>query len=330
MSGAGWVRRLKPDWYVILILATVVLASLLPPRGSAASAFGLITKVLIGVVFFMHGAKLPREAVVRGIVHWRLHLLILGVTFGLFPLLGLALAALPEAITPRSLGPGLIFLCCLPATIQSAIGFTAIARGNVPAAVASASASNLLGIVITPVLVTLTLHATGGGMNFHSAQSIALQLLAPFIAGQLLRPTVGDWIARQARWLAYVDRGSILMVVYTAFGAAVVEGLWGQVSGLDLARLLVLCVVLLTAILAFTTLSARALGFEKADEITVVFCGSKKSLASGVPMASVLFPAASAGLMVLPLMMFHQLQLMACAVIAQTYAKRADRAVQTV
>jgi sodium/bile acid cotransporter 7 len=328
------LSRLKPDWYIILIVAMVVLASVLPARGEAAPVFGLATKIAIGLVFFLHGAKLSREAVIRGVTHWRLHLLVLAATFILFPVLCLGLAALPGWITPVALAPGLVFLGCLPSTIQSSIGFTAIARGNVAATVASATASNLLGIALTPLLGALLMHTQGGGLSLHSVQSIIVQLLVPFVAGQVLRPWVGPWISARSKMIAYVDRGSILLVVYSAFSEAVVGGIWHRVGPLDLLRLLILCAVLLAAVLLVTVVAARAFGFNKADEITIVFCGSKKSLASGVPMAGVLFPGATLGLILLPIMIFHQIQLMACAMIAGAYARReeteADRAVQTV
>jgi sodium/bile acid cotransporter 7 len=248
---------------------------------------------------------------------------VLASTFLLFPLLCLGLAALPAWITPPALATGIIFVGCLPSTIQSSIGFTVIARGNVPAAVAAASASNLLGIALTPVLVGVLLHAQGA-VSAASAWAIVLQLLVPFAAGQALRRWIGGWVAERSRMLSIIDRGSILLVVYTAFSGAVVEGVWSKIGGLDLFRLLVLCSVLLAAVLAATWFTARSLKFATPDEIAIVFCGSKKSLASGVPMAGVLFPAATAGLVLLPLMLFHQIQLMACAVIAQRYANRPD------
>ena len=318
------LSRLKPDWYIILIVGMVVLASLLPARGVAADGFGLATKIAIGLVFFLHGAKLSRDAVIRGVTHWRLHLLVLAATFILFPVLCLGLAALPGWMTPAALAPGLIFLGCLPSTIQSSIGFTAIARGNVAATVASATASNLLGIALTPLLGAMLMHAQGGGLSLHSAQSIVVQLLVPFVAGQVLRPWVGPWIAARGKMISYVDRGSILLVVYSAFSEAVVGGIWHRVGVLDLVRLVILCAVLLAIVLLVTVTAARAFGFNKADEITIVFCGSKKSLASGVPMAGVLFPGATLGLMLLPIMIFHQIQLMACAVIAGAYARREE------
>jgi sodium/bile acid cotransporter 7 len=318
----GLLSRLKIDWYIILIVAMVVLASLLPARGAAAPAFGLATKIAISLVFFLHGARLSREAIIRGVTHWRLHLVVLALTFVIFPILCLGVAALPEAIVPHALAPGIIFLGCLPSTIQSSIGFTAIARGNVAATVASASASNMLGIVITPVMVGLLLNVQAGGLSWHSMESIVLQLLVPFLAGQLLRPWVGPALASRAKLVSYVDRGSILLVVYSAFSEAVVAGIWGKVSAYDLIRLVVICSTILTVLLLVSAAIARALKFDKADEITVVFCGSKKSLASGVPMAGVLFPAATVGLVLLPVMLFHQVQLMACAAIAQRYARR--------
>jgi sodium/bile acid cotransporter 7 len=316
------VSRIRIDRYLLLIVLMVALASILPARGQAAHVWGWITKVAIGLVFFLHGARLSREAVVGGLAHWRLHLVVMGFTFGVFPVLCLGAAALPAWITPPTLAGGLVFLGCIPSTIQSSIGFTVIARGDVPAAVASASASNLIGIFLTPLLVGLLLHAQGLKISGDQAWAIVLQLLAPFLAGQLLRRWIGDWVKRNAGWLSKLDRGSILLVVYTAFSSAVVEGVWSRLDALDLVRLLILCGAILATVLAGTTFAARSLGFTKADEIAIVFCGSKKSLASGAPMAGVLFPAATAGVAMLPLMIFHQIQLMACAVIAQHYAQR--------
>jgi sodium/bile acid cotransporter 7 len=316
--------RLKIDRYLLLILSMVVLASVLPARGQAALVWGWATRIAIGLVFFLHGARLSREAVIGGLTHWRLHLLVLSSTFVLFPLLCLAATMLPAAVTPPALSAGLIFLGCLPSTIQSSIAFTVIARGDVPAAVAAASASNLIGIFLTPVLVGLLLHAQGVAISADQAWAILLQLLAPFVAGQLLRRWIGAWSARNSGWLSKIDRGSILLVVYTAFSGAVAAGVWSRVGAADLLRLVAICVAILALALTATTLAARALGFAREDEITIVFCGSKKSLASGAPMAGVLFAPAAAGVAMLPLMIFHQLQLMACAVIAQRYAARSD------
>ena len=318
---------LVPDDFTLMLVATVVLATLLPAQGGVARFFDGFTTFAIGLLFFLHGAKLSRDAIRAGITHWRLHLLVFACTFVLFPVLGLALKPLLQPLVTPALYTGILFLCVLPATVQSAIAFTSMARGNIPAAVCSASASTMLGVFVTPVLVGLVVlpHAVATN-SLDSIGCILLQLMLPFVVGHLARPGIGGWIHRRKQVLGVVDRGSILLVVYTAFSAAVIEGLWKQVPLAALIGLLAVCAVLLGCALFLTGWLARRLGFDKADEITIVFCGSKKSLASGIPMAKVLFPAQSVGAVVLPLMLFHQMQLMVCAVLAQRYARRVDDA----
>lgn len=318
------LARLRPDLYLSLIVLMMVLATIVPARGQAAEALQWGTRFAVGLVFFLHGARLAAAEVRRGLTHWRLQLLVLAITFGAFPLLGLGLAALPAWITPAALAPGLVVLCCLPSTVQSSIAFTAIARGDVAAAVTAATISNVLGVFLSPLLIALTLGASSGGVSLASLQGVAVQLLAPFLAGQALRPWIGRVVARHAKALGWSDRGSILLVVYGAFSAAVASGLWSRIGALDLLRLALICALLLAVVLGLSTALARLLRFGKAQEIAVVFCGSKKSLASGVPMASVIFPPALVGPLVLPLMIFHQIQLMVCAAIAQQHAKRRD------
>jgi len=308
--------------FILMLLGTVVLASLLPARGEMATIVGYAADIGIVLLFFLHGAKLSREAILSGLRNWKLHLAVLAVTFVAFPLMGLGLSALPFVTGP--LAAGLLFLTLLPSTVQSSIAFTAIARGNVAAAVCSASFSNLLGILITPALVALLMQTSGsGGMSIESIEAIVLQLLVPFVAGHLLRPLIGAWVTRNKGVLTIVDRGSILLVVYSAFGAAVVEGLWHKVSLGDLILIGLLCTVLLAFVLALTLSVARLMKLPREDAIVLQFCGSKKSLASGVPMAGVLFPPAQVGIVLLPVMLFHQLQLIACAVIARRYADAA-------
>ena len=216
-----------------------------------------------------------------------------------------------------------MFLCCLPSTVQSSIAFTSIAKGNVAAAICSASFSNLIGIVLTPVLVTVFLVTqTGGGVSLTAIRDILLQLLVPFVAGQLLQRWIGGFMARQKKVLGYVDRGSILLVVYAAFSEGVVAGIWHRLTVPSLVLLFITNAALLGIVIVSSMTVARRLRFSTEDQIAIVFCGSKKSLASGLPLASVLVPAATAGLMVVPLMMFHQMQLMLCAWLARRYGER--------
>ncbi|MEQ5840719.1 bile acid:sodium symporter [Paraburkholderia acidicola] len=316
--------KLLPDNFTLCLIGTVIFASLVPVHGQAGVAFNWLTNVAIGLLFFLHGAKLSREAIVAGATHWRLHLVVLLSTFALFPLLGLALKPLLSPLVTPALYAGVLFLCTLPSTVQSSIAFTSIAKGNVPAAVCSASASSLLGIFITPALVgvIVTNQSAGGASPWHTVWNIVLQLLVPFIAGQLLRPLIGNWIERTRGVLKFVDQGSILLVVYGAFSEAVNEGLWHHIPLSALGGLVVVNAVLLALALALTMFVSKRLGFNRADQITIVFCGSKKSLAAGVPMAKVIFASHAVGAVVLPLMLFHQIQLMVCAALAQRWGAR--------
>ena len=319
------LSRLRPDPFLAALVAAVALASILPSRGAAASALGVLTPASICLLFFLHGAKLSREALQGGLTHWRLQLAVLTATFVMFPLLGLAARGLAAPWLGPELGAGLLFLCLLPSTVQSSIAFTSMAGGNVPAAICSASASNIFGMFLTPLLVGLLFSAGGHGtVTLDAVKQILLQLLAPFVIGQMLQPVIGNWIRARKGLLAPVDRGSILMVVYLAFSQAVTSGLWQTFSLTDLGVLVVIEIVMLALVIAVTMYGSRLLGFDKADEIAITFCGSKKSLASGVPMASAIFAGQNIGAIVLPVMLFHQIQLMACAVIAQHYAARKE------
>ncbi|MGC3872649.1 bile acid:sodium symporter family protein [Halomonas sp. GXIMD04776] len=314
------LRRLNIDKYLLMLIGAVIVASVLPVHGMASEVFSLATKLAIALLFFLHGARLSPRTVIKGMTHWRLHLMVFASTFVLFPILGLIIGLMAPALLPPTLAMGILFLCVLPSTIQSSIAFTSIAGGNVPAAICSASASNILGMFITPLLVGLLMSAQAGGVSLDALGAILLQLLAPFLLGQALQRWIGEWMARHGRLLGLVDRGAILMVVYLAFSEAMVAGLWEQLSGASLAMMVVVDCVLLAAVLVITTLASRWLGFAREDEITIVFCGSKKSLSSGVPMANVLFSSHQVGSVILPLMLFHQIQLFVCAVLARRYA----------
>jgi sodium/bile acid cotransporter 7 len=321
------MNRFGIDNFTLALVATVTAATLLPARGAMAAVFEDATVVAIALLFFLHGAKLSRQAIIAGATHWRLHLTVFAATFGLFPILGVALKPLLAPLVTPDLYLGILYICALPATVQSAIAFTSIARGNVPAAICSASASSIIGIFLTPLLVGVLMdaHAQGGG-TAHAVLKIIEELLVPFVAGQVARQWIGAWVDRNKSVLKFVDQGSILLVVYAAFSAAVLQGLWHQVPPASLAGTLVVNAVLLSLVLLATRYTARLEGFSREDEITTVFCGSKKSLASGVPMANVLFAGHAVGVVLLPLMLFHQMQLMVCAVLARRYAARLERA----
>ncbi|WP_345284151.1 bile acid:sodium symporter family protein [Streptomyces gulbargensis] len=307
---------LPVDGYVLALLATVALAALLPVSGTAATVAGGASSAAVAFLFFLYGARLSTREALDGLRHWRLHLTVLGCTFLLFPLLGLAARGLVPAVLTPPLYTGFLFLCLVPSTIQSSIAFTSIARGNVPAAICAGSFSSLAGIVLTPLLAAALLGGSTGGLSAGSLLTIVLQLLAPFVAGQLLRRWIGGFVLRHKKVLGLVDRGSILLVVHTAFSQGMVAGVWRLVTPARVGLLLAAEAVLLAVMLTLTWYGAKRLGFGRADRIAVQFAGSKKSLAAGLPMATVLF-GAQASLAVLPLMLYHQMQLIVCAVVAR-------------
>ncbi|MFJ3924707.1 bile acid:sodium symporter family protein [Streptomyces sp. NPDC090022] len=313
------------DPYVLALLATVGLAALLPARGPAATVADGAATGAVALLFFLYGARLSTREALDGLRHWRLHLTVLAATFVLFPLLGLAARALVPALLTPPLYSGLLFLCLVPSTVQSSIAFTSMARGNVPAAVCAGSFSSLAGILLTPLLAAALLGGDGGGFSLDSLLEILLQLLLPFLAGQFLRRWTGGFLLRHKPVLGLVDRGSILLVVYAAFSAGMVAGIWHQVGVARLGALMLVEAALLTVMLLVTWYGARRLGFGREDRIAIQFAGSKKSLAAGLPMASVLF-GAQAALAVLPLMLFHQMQLMVCAVLARRRAQDPEAA----
>ena len=320
MSSSRVLSRIDP--FLAAILLTVAVASIVPARGEAADVAAWATNAAIMLLFFMHGARLSPEAALSGVRHWRLHAVVFLSTFALFPLLVVGFHLLAPGLLTPPLWAGLILLSAAPSTIQASIAFTSIAGGNVSAALCSASASNLLGTVLTPLIAGLLL-VSSAPLSTHSMLAVVLQLLVPFAAGQLLRPWIGAFLSQHRLALKCVDYGSILLIVYAAFSEGVVNGIWHQVDAAQLLRLALIDAGLLAIVMTVLTVASRRLGFSRADEITIVFCGSKKSLASAAAVATVLF-AGHVGLAILPIMLFHQVQLMVCASLARRYAGRGE------
>ncbi len=328
------LKRLRIDGFIVAILIVVAGATVFPASAGFAPSLDWIVHIAIGLLFFLYGARMhPREAL-AGLKHWRLHLTILACTFVIFPAIGIALRFLqPHLLTPH-LYTGLLYLTLVPSTVQSSIAFTSIARGNVAGSIVSASASNLLGVVLTPGLVLLMvwLHLMGAGGAIRISSSaildILLQLLLPFVLGQVARPVVGRFVTDHAKPLKLVDRGSILLVVYSAFSAGMRQDIWRTVTVWQILLLIAVAVVIVAFMLWLTAWLSHRLGFGRADMIAVQFCGTKKSLASGLPMAMVLFAGQPVSVIVLPLMVFHQVQLMMCSWLASRYSREPDETVE--
>jgi len=318
------------DWFLLGMIAATVLAWAFPGPGAAGGWLQpeVLTKAGVALLFFLHGLALSFPALRAGVLNWRLHALVQTTTFGVFPLAGLALlAALDGRIAPE-LAAGVFFLCALPSTVSSSVAMTAAARGNVAGAVFNATLSGLLGVVLTPLWVAWALRTSGQVQPLWPVVADLLRwLVAPLALGQLLRPWLGAWAQRHKPRIAVADRCTILLLVYTSFCDSFKEGVWSRHATAQLALAAAVCVGLLAAALLLTGWAARRWGFVRADRIAAVFCGSKKTLASGVPMAKLIFGAhPGLGLILLPIMIYHSVQLVVGGILAQRWGREDDAA----
>ena len=317
--------KLKVDPILVIILGTLALGLLLPVSGRPAEILDLVTRVGVFVLFFGYGARLSAAETRSGLKNWRLHLAILSTTFVVFPLLAVPVLAIPDAVLSAPIRVGLIFLCLVPSTVQSSITFTSLAGGNVAAAMVSATASNVLGVVITPLLAIVFIPtASGGSIGFEQVWGVVVQLLLPFVLGQLSRVVTAGFMARHKSRLKILDQAVIMLIVYGAFSELRVSGVWQQLAATELLLLVPLALALLALMFSYTWALGGWLGFPREDRIALMFCGTKKSLATGVPMACVLFPGATVGVLVIPLMLYHQAQLLASSVLATRLREAQD------
>lgn len=324
--------KFRIDTFTLLLLGAIVLASFLPVTGLAAEALGTAGTIAVALLFFFHGAALSRQQIIDGATHWRLHILITALTFVFFPLAVLPVNELntiaPEWM-PKDLGLGFLYLGVLPSAVSSSIAYTAMARGNVPAAICSAAASNVFGMMLTPFLLLLLVSTSGAG-EFSVAEAlkdIVLQLLLPFAIGHALRPWLGGYLSRNESLMARYDQCVIWIIVYSAFSHSVVSGLWQNLPVQAIVLAILICFGLLGLFMLIARLMVRKLGFSLEDEAAVVFCGSKKSLASGLPMAKVLFSGHPGfGMIVLPIMCYNQIQVIVGAILAQKYREKIQQA----
>lgn len=315
------LRRVGIDRYMMALFLTVLLAAVVPARGLAAAALSQVTFWVVALLFFLYGAKLSLAATWAGLTNWKLQLGCLLCTYALFPLLAQGMQPVATLALPAAIGVGFLFIGCLPSTVQSSIAFTSISGGNVAGALCAASLSNLIGVVLSPLLLAVLLHSSqDGAVATGAIWKITQQILIPFALGQLCRPLLSELLNRHKLPLMLVDRGSILLIVYAAFSAGVVGGIWGLLSWPDIALLLALCAGLLAVVMGITTAAGRATGMPREDRLALLYCGSTKSLATGLPMAGILFHGQDIALIILPLMLYHLIQLAVLAVMSRRLA----------
>nr|WP_216432023.1 bile acid:sodium symporter family protein [Arcanobacterium phocae] len=320
MSFTARGRNVRKDPLIIGIILALCAGLFIPFSREVANGFGIAADIGVALVFLLYGMRLPTREVLSGLANIRLQGSILLATFAIFPLVGWGVASLASPLLGPELARGIFYLSLLPSTVQSSVTFVSIANGNVGAAIAAATLSNIAGMFITPVLVAVFMSVPGadtGGFG-----SILVKLLLPFIAGQLLQPWFGAWMRSRRDLTKATDTGAIILVVLTATTVATLDGSWSVITAYSLVVLLIVLALFLALMLTLTWFGS--LGLARKDRIVLLMCGSKKSLATGLPMANALFPASLVGTIGIPLIIFHQLQLMVCAVIARKLASKAE------
>ena len=325
------LKRLKlPDWFLTGMGLAIILAALLPAPGAGGGILHpeLLTKAGIALVFFLNGAGLSFAALKDGVMRWRLHLIIQAATFLLFPAIGTVFLLLAGRWIAPDLRIGLFYLCALPSTISSSVAMTSAARGNVPVAVFNASISSILGIFITPLWMSLLLKTSGQHLDVvHTFIDLTLWLLVPLIVGQALRRWIGAWLARHKKLTHIADRGTILLLVYTSFCDSFAKHIWGGTGLTTLALVIAATLGLFFLVLNLLWALCDRFGIAPPFRSAVVFCGTKKGLAAGVPMAHILFAGnPGLGLILLPIMIYHPLQLLICTPLANRWAKESEQA----
>jgi sodium/bile acid cotransporter 7 len=320
------LKRVVTDWFLLGMLLATLLAYFIPSFGASGGSMHaeIVIKVGVFLVFFLHGVNLSSEQIKHGLKNWKLHIMVQLFTFLVFPVLWLISSKLLGSYVPALLMLGFLYLCALPSTISSSVALTGSAGGNVPAAILNASMSSVFGIFMTPWLVSLVVGTGSGGIDLGSTLlDLCIMLLLPLVLGQLLRPLLGKFFARHKKYTNLIDKIVILLLVYAAFCNSMVSGMWQTQGDTVILIAFIGSAVLLAVILLMTTGTAKLLKFNHADKVAAVFCASKKSLAAGAPMAALIFGNnPGLGLILLPIMIYHPLQLIVCSVMAEAYATK--------
>ncbi|PSU33915.1 bile acid:sodium symporter [Photobacterium lutimaris] len=336
MKGESVIKRVinyfKKEWFLTGMLTAVALAALMPSVGQSGGILHLdqVTAVGIAIIFFLHGVGMSPQAIKAGITNWKLHLFVQSATFIAYPLLWLIFGNMFHAMMPAALAFGFCYLFVLPSTISSSVAMTSAAKGNVPGAIFNASLSSVLGVLITPLLIQWFMGMEGVEMDIiDTVVSISSMLLLPMIVGQLLRPVLLKLLEKRKSIINKIDKWVILLIVFNAFSDSVKDGIWSDFALSTLAMTLLFTTLILLLVVHSMQWIARKAGFNREDEIAAVFCGTKKTLAAGVPMAKVIFGAnPMLGMMLLPIMFYHQIQIFYCAILANRYAKESEQEAQ--
>jgi solute carrier family 10 (sodium/bile acid cotransporter), member 7 len=322
------LKRFIPDPFILALLSMIALAWLFPQLGKADSAIPMQTIIDVGVtlIFFFYGLKLSPEKMKEGMGNWRIHTIIQSTTFLLFPLVVLPFYFVAKNTAYEVLWLGMFFLAALPSTVSSSVVMVSLAKGNVAGAIFNASISGIIGIVATPLWISLFWGEASGMGDFSGiVLDLFTQIIVPVIAGLLLHRFLNRWVSKHGRTLSLFDKATILLIVYKSFAGSFASGAFGGIDGWTLVLLFVAVMALFATIMAITKKINTKIGFNREDSITVLFCGSKKSLVHGTVMASVLFAhIEGSGLYLLPIMVYHAFQLFYISLMAQRMRKEVE------
>ena len=322
---AIFLTGMKPDKFVLALIGTVVLAWFIPQfaSGIPGSVLRQASTLGIGFIFFFYGLRLSPAKIRMGLGNWRLHLLVQATTFVLFPLIILAFYPFIQQQRHEILWLGLFFLAALPSTVSFSVIMTSMGRGNIPAAIFNASISGIIGVLVTPLWMGLFLQQTEVGFDFSEIYlKLFLQIILPVTVGVLLQSRWHGFTAKYARGLSIFDQLVILLIVYNSFARSFGDSVFASVHLVDLILLVVFVVLLLFLVYGIVFLIAGWINFNREDKITALFCGSTKSLVHGSVFARVLFnDFAFAGMMLVPLMLFHALQIFILSIVAARFGR---------
>ncbi len=323
---------MKPDKFVGAIASAIILAYFFPQLSAENAYFSLdkISSVGIALIFFFYGLKLSPNKIRAGLGNWRLHLLIQSSTFIIFPLLVMLAYPFLQNEQQRILWLSVFFLAAIPSTVSSSVVMVSIAKGNIPAAIFNASISGMIGILVTPLWMGLFLQQQQNEFDYSQIYGqLIVQIIIPVVLGILLQRKLGRFAVKYSSELSIFDKSIILLIVYKSFAESFESDIFSDIAWIDMALLIVIVLVLFFSMYGLIYLMANGLTFRREDKITALFCGSKKSLVHGTIFSKIIFNnLAFAGLMLLPLMLFHAFQLLIVSIIAERFTGLPDEPAQ--
>ncbi|SHH05254.1 solute carrier family 10 (sodium/bile acid cotransporter), member 7 [Kaistia soli DSM 19436] len=321
------IRGFTIDGFLLALVAVVAIAIILPGPGATGGILHMnqVATYGVGVIFFLYGLTLAPEKMKAGVKHWRLHICVQLCTFVLFPVVVLLIGTPLKGFVPPEVWIGFFYIAALPSTVSSSVAMTSLAHGNVPAAIFNATLSSLIGVFATPLLMAWFLSTSGLSMPLLPViGKIVLLVLLPIIVGQVARHWLAGWAGRNNKQIKLADRAIILAIVYNSFSDSMVEGVWQGHDASLIIEIIVGVIALFFIIYWLMQIPCRLFGFNRADTIACLFCASKKSLATGVPLAPIIFGTIPGlGLIIAPIMLYHFCQLVIVSVIANRQAQLA-------